>query len=173
MVACAAAGPGANALAMLAVLSAWRAFGDMIPGPAALAGALAFAGAQGISLLGTLLPTGDAPFRRPEASDGALLLAWATGRDGDMLAQAYAPLVARLPPERRPAMTVDFAETLFHAIRCDRDEPHGRAQAMDGLRAVLKRGGLNPYEHLAAQKRLQRDLEEQLEAMARGDVEPR
>ncbi len=75
----------------------------------------------------------------------------------------YASSSPAPPRTGGPAMPSDFAEALFHSVRSDRNEPWGRQQAMDGLRAALARGRLNPYEHLAAQKRLQRDLEEQLQ----------
>ena len=154
-----AAEPAANLLALGAVLLVWR-LGAIPPAVVVLV-----AGGQAVALASALLPGIDHATGRPDHNDRRKLLLWATGRDEDILQRFHAPIVAHAAPDWRPAMTGDFAEALFHSVRSDRSEPWGRQQAMDGLRAVLARGRRNPYEHLAAQKRLQRDLEVELRAL--------
>lgn len=156
-----AAGVAANLGALLAALAAFWAWGgvDTVVDTALLA----FAGAQAIGVLEFLLAEVEGLSGQ---SDREKLIAWATGRDDDILEKAYAPLVARLEPERRPARTRDFAEVLFHTLRPDREEPWGRQQAMDGIRSVLARGQLNQIEHIATQKRLMIYLEKELEYLA-------
>ena len=161
-----AAGPAANMLAVSAALLVWQS------GVVSPAIALVFVGGHAISLANTLLPSVDAATGQPDPTDGYKIFVWATGRDEDLLEKCYAPIVAGAAPERRPLMTADFAEALFHSVRPDRNEPWGRQQARNGLETVLERGQLNPYEHLTVQKRLQRDLEEDLRALiAQGEKE--
>ena len=93
-----AAGAAADLVALLATLLACWAWGGK--GTIAPTAFLAFAGAQAVSLANTLM--GDPTEGHPDRSDRTKLIAWATGRDDDLLEKAYAPLVARYTLERRP-----------------------------------------------------------------------
>ena len=135
----AAGGPLANLLALLALLAAAGVVPEALE--------FAWVSAQALFLIGALVPYAVKMngFRIP--SDGRKMLAFLRGRDRDVLEDAYDAVVRWSKFEGEPPrMTPEFCEVFLHAARCDRREPWGRRQAIDGLGGVIAGGRLNEIE---------------------------